>query len=238
LVNRTPTVQAAPGAKVVPVQLSESVLKNQVRAFAPAPEFTATLLTVTEAPPAAAVFLKVTVPVPVPKFRIGVATVIDSGFGVTDTVAGTTPVPDRATGEPVTGTLAASVNVALTAPVAVGANTTLIVQLEADAKVTPQVPPAAPAGREYRGDEKVKPMPVSVEPPVFCSVTVFAALVEPVATFPKASVVGVTLATAGPAGPVNSTAPTSTALFVFLGLSKKSLAGAIWYVVFELAFVM
>ena len=146
--NLTLTVQAAPGAKVVPVQLSASALKNQVRPFEPAPEFTATLLTVTEAPPAAAVFLNVTVPVPLPRLSVGVATVINSGFGVIDTVAGAMPVPESGTGEPVTGTLAAIVNVAGTAPVAVGENTTLIVHVETAAKVAPHryrppLPPAA-----------------------------------------------------------------------------------------------
>jgi len=245
LVNLTFTVQVAPGAKVVPVHVSDpgvtkldSALKNQVKRPEPAPEFTATLLTVTDAPPAAAVLRNVTVPIPVPKLPVGVATVINSGFGVMDTLAGATPVPDSATGDPVTGTLAAIDNVAGTETNAVGANTTLIVQLEAEAKVAPQVPPAPPAGREYRGDEKVKPMPVRVAPPVFWSVTVCAALFEPVATFPKASVVGVTFATAGPAVPVNSTAPTSTELLAFLSVPKKSSDGAAWYVVFELPGVM
>jgi hypothetical protein len=59
-----------------------------------------------------------------------------------------TPVPLRATGEPVIVTLPVIVSVALTSPVAVGENTTLIVQVAPAAKVAVQVPPAAPAGRE------------------------------------------------------------------------------------------
>src|SRR5580692_9743193 len=46
-----------------------------------------------------------------------------------------TPVPDNPTGEPVTVTLAVMVSVPATAPVAVGLNTTLMVQVEPAASV-------------------------------------------------------------------------------------------------------
>jgi hypothetical protein len=60
------------------------------------------LLTVTWAPPAAALFVKVSVPVPV-KFTAPLGRVIVSGFGAIETVARfATPVPVNATGEPVT----------------------------------------------------------------------------------------------------------------------------------------
>ena len=89
---------------------------------------------------------------------------------------GAVPVPLRFTGCPVIpALLAVTVICAVRAPVAVGMNTMLIVQLEAAAKLVPQVPPAAPAGREKSvAFVPVKPtvMPVSVAPPVFDSVTV------------------------------------------------------------------
>ena len=60
-----------------------------------------------------------------------------------------TPVPVRATGEPVTATLAAMIAVpaGVTAPSAVGENATLIVQVLFGGKALPHVPPAVPAGR-------------------------------------------------------------------------------------------
>ena len=95
--------------------------------------------------PSVEVFFSVTVPVPV---GVPVGSVMVSGLGVIDTVPRATPVPVSVTGEPVTGTLALMVNVPLTRPVAVGVNTTLMLQAEPAVKVAPQVPPAAPAGRE------------------------------------------------------------------------------------------
>lgn len=59
-----------------------------------------------------------------------------------------TPVPLSDTGEPVAVTLPVTLTVAFTRLVAVGENTTLIVHVEAAARVAPQVPPAVPAGRE------------------------------------------------------------------------------------------
>jgi len=58
-----------------------------------------------------------------------------------------TPVPVRATGDPVTATFAAIVAVPATAPSAVGENATLIVQVLFGGKALPHVPPAVPAGR-------------------------------------------------------------------------------------------
>ena len=56
-------------------------------------------------------------------------------------VPAATPVPVNATGEPVTGTLPVMVTVPVLAPALVGENLTMIVQVEAAAKVAPQVPP-------------------------------------------------------------------------------------------------
>jgi hypothetical protein len=104
-VNRTPTVHEAPGASVVPVQVSApaTALKNQVRRLLPAPEETATPVTVADAPVAALpVFVNVTVPVPL-RGLPPAANVIVSGFGVIDTVARVaTPVPVKVTGVGVT----------------------------------------------------------------------------------------------------------------------------------------
>jgi hypothetical protein len=127
-----------------------------------------------------------------------------------------TPLPLRLTGEPATGTLAVTVSVPFTAPAAFGENTTLIVQEVSEARVPPQVPP----DRVKRGDEKARVIPVRVDPPVLLRVSVWAALVVPIVTSPKDSGPPVMLATAGPALPVNSTAPASTALLPFLGLPK------------------
>jgi len=113
-------------------------------------------------------------------------------------------------------------------PVAVGEKTTLIVQFAPAARVPPQLgaPPGNPplAMRAY-GAVTATLMPVRPAPPVLCRVRFWDALVAPTTTFPKASDVGVTLATATEV-PANSTAPASTALFVFLGFSKKSFGGA------------
>jgi len=70
----------------------------------------------------------------------------DLGFGVR--VIAATPVPESPTGEPVTGTLALMVTVAFIAPVVLGWNTTLMVQLAPGNRGLVQLPPAAPAGRE------------------------------------------------------------------------------------------
>ena len=102
LVNLTPTVQLSPGTRVVPVQVSGiaafAALKNHVDEVPPE---TAKLLTVVCAPvPAGAVLVSVTVAVPV---LVPLGRVIVSGLGVMDTVAlAATPVPVRATGDPVT----------------------------------------------------------------------------------------------------------------------------------------
>jgi len=100
-VNLTATVQLAPGARVVPVQLSgpasAPTLKKKVSTDPPE---TATVETVICAPVAGAVLAKVTVPVPE---LTPVGKVIVSGFGEIDTVArAATPVPVSETGVVVT----------------------------------------------------------------------------------------------------------------------------------------
>src|ERR1700757_769123 len=100
LVNLTPTVQLAPGARVAPQQLSAptTLLKKKVVRLPPE---TASEATVMLAPVVAgAVFVRVTAHVPV---LTPAANVIVSGLGVIDTVARVaTPVPVSVTGEPVT----------------------------------------------------------------------------------------------------------------------------------------
>src|ERR1700688_3080424 len=87
-------------------------------------------------------------------------------------ITGNTPVPLSATGEPVTFTLAKMVSVPFTAPVAVGVNTTLMVQVVPGFKVVVQVPPA----REKTGDENSSEISNPCAVPVLCSVRVRAAL--------------------------------------------------------------
>ena len=83
------------------------------------------------------------------------------------TIAAAVPVPLSVTGEPATVALDVIVNVAGTAPAAVGENTTLIVQAPvAVVNVAPQVPPAAPAARAYRGDENASVIPVMLTVPL------------------------------------------------------------------------
>ena len=119
------------------------------------------------------------------------------GLGLTLAVgAGGVPVPLRATGEPLTGTLPVMDSVPLTDPVIVGEKTTLIVQVAPPARLVPQVPPAAPVGREYTVDENVREIAVRFAPPLFDSVSVWGVLLLPVATEPKEREVGETLAIA------------------------------------------
>ena len=108
----------------------------------------------------------------------------------------------------------------------------MIVQEALTAKVAPQVPPAAPAGRE-KGcgvpPPKVKTPPAKAVVPVLVTVTVIAALVVRTSWLPNASVVGDTLALPVVAAPLpNSTAPGSkcpSPPVSGLGLPKKSVAG-------------
>src|ERR1700722_16104507 len=213
-VKRTPTVQLAPAASVVPVQLSDppTTLKYQVISPPPVPFATATALIVVVAPDATVlVFVNVTVPVPESLLR---ATVIASGFGLTDAVAGATPVPLSVTGEPVTVALPpVMVAVPDAGPAVVGANTMLIVQVEPAARVAVQVLPVPCAN----GAVTATAAPVKSAPPVLCSVRVSAALVDPSATLPKASGPPVTL-TMAMAGATYSTAPASTDLLVLRAL--------------------
>ena len=147
--------------------------------------------------------VKVTVPVPV---KDPVARVIVRGFGVIETVAGVaTPVPLSATGEPATATLARMVRVPLSAPAAVGENTTLMVQVAPAARVVVQVPPDC----EKTPDEKTSVIPVPDAVPVLCSVRVFAELTVPTAQLPKLSGPPVTLSVATGTDEPNSIAPGS-----------------------------
>src|SRR6516165_6545499 len=128
-----------------------------------------------------------------------------------------TPVPESATGEPLTGTLAVMVTVPAFAPVEVGENVTVIVQDAPAASTAPQVPPARANTAGGGAGEVVATataMLLASAVPVLCRVSVSAWLVEPVVTLPKASGPPVTFRIAVPPAPTNSTAPASTAPLV------------------------
>jgi len=127
----------------VHVSAPATALKDQLRPPPPIPFVTATPVTVTGE--VVEVLVRVTAPVPV---IVPVANVIVKGLGVIDTVPGVTPVPLRAIGEPLMATLPPRVSVAFTNPLAVGKNTTLMVQVAPAARFGPHVPPAGPGGRE------------------------------------------------------------------------------------------
>src|SRR4029077_7160841 len=78
-----------------------------------------------------------------------------------------TPFPLRATGEPLTPTLAVIVTLPATGPGAVGENTMLIVQLPAAVNVVPHEPPERPNGADTETE-----IPVAVAPPLLYSVSV------------------------------------------------------------------
>lgn len=103
--------------------------------------------------------------------------------------AGAVPVPVRATvcGEPVA--LSAIERLAVKAPAAVGLNSTETVQLAAAARVVPQVV------ADFRKEAALVPVMVSevsvtVTVPVFFTVTVCAAVVEPTVVDAKVRLVG------------------------------------------------
>src|ERR1700687_2117717 len=136
-----------------------------------------------------------------------------------------TPVPERATGEPATMALAVMDSDPTYDCAAVGVNATMIVQVPPAAKLVPQLPP----DREKPAGKAPTVMPVRGPIPVLCSVRVRVGLgVVPTTTLPKANGPPVTLATAGPPAPWNSTAPTSNRFCTAgsgLGLPKKSVLG-------------
>ena len=136
---------------------------------------------------------------------------------------GATPVPVRVTGEPVTATLAVIVAEPVAGVVDVGVNVTVMVQVPATGvRVAVQVPPAL-----ANGAVTTTVMPVKLAVPVLCRVRVCGALVVPTATPVNVKGPPVTLAMATEVPPpTNSTAPESTAPFVFLEVPKKSTAGA------------
>src|SRR5450631_4155143 len=81
-VNLTVAVQLAAGSRIVPVQVSESLVKKNVSADPP---------------------VRVTLPVPV-RLRAPVGSVMVRGLGVIETVPAATPVPVSGTGALVTAT--------------------------------------------------------------------------------------------------------------------------------------
>ena len=96
-----------------------------------------------------------------------------------------TPVPLNATGDPTTGKLPLIVRLPVAAPVAVGLNTTLMVQVAPLASVAAQVPPAvARANCAVNTSGKVK---VNAPPEVLLTMSCIDALVVPATTFPNAS---------------------------------------------------
>jgi hypothetical protein len=135
------------------------------------------------------------------------------------------PVPLSETGEPVTVTLAATLSAPVNGPATVGEKTTLMVQVVAAANVAPQVPPAVPAGRE-NGAAVAIVIPVRLAVPTLCNTSCCDGLVVPVATVPNDNGPPDRFAIAVAAPAINSTAPASTAPFVFRCVPKKSVFGA------------
>ena len=91
-------------------------------------------------------------------------------------------MPESDTGEPVTATFAVMVTEPVFAPVLVGENVTVIVQVVPAARVAPQVPPVRVNWFGVVGILVVATatvMPVASAFPVLCSVKVCAALVVP-----------------------------------------------------------
>src|SRR3954467_14501568 len=102
-----------------------------------------------------------------------------------------------------------------------------MVQLAPAFSVPAQVPPVREKTFGVVGVEVVTTLtviPVTVAAVLLLRVTVCAGLVELTGTLPNDTDVGETLTV--PAAATNSTAPASTLLLVFLGLPKKSVAGA------------
>src|ERR1700674_1555467 len=101
----------------------------------------------------------------------------------------------------------------------------MIVQVPPAAKLAP-LGPQVPPDREKPAGKTPTVIPVRGPIPVLCSVRVRVGLgVVPTTTLPKANGPPVTLATAGPPAPWNSTAPTSNRFCTAgsgLGLPKKS----------------
>ena len=109
-------------------------------------------------------------PAPTPRFAVGVHFV---GVRVA-VVTAAIPVPDRATGEPLTATPAEMVRLPDFKPVEVGLNTIPIVQLVLPARVKPALAPQVPlfpVARAY-DPENERLIPVADDPPVLLSVTV------------------------------------------------------------------
>lgn len=119
-----------------------------------------------------------------------------------------TPVPERATGEPVTTTLPVMVAVPLLVTAAVGLKITPMVQVLPAARVVPQVPP-----ERENGAVTATVIPVKEAVPVLLRVSVWAALVDPTVTLPKGNEVGATLAM----GAVAVVVPLSTTVALVAG---------------------
>lgn len=192
-------------------------VKDQI---SPAP-VTATFVTETLDPPAAAVLVSVTLPDPV---SVPEGRVIENGLGLIATVAlDVTPVPEMLTGVPVmVAPVYATANDAVEVVVVVGAYCTLMVQEAPTARATPQL--GAPAGnvpvviRENGAARLLNVPPASAVLPVLVTVRLRIAVV-PVAKLPKANGLGLTVAERG-ATPVpvkatgELTTPTPAAVIV------------------------
>src|SRR5207248_11801320 len=88
-----------------------------------------------------------------------------------------------------------------------------MVQFAPTANAAPQVPPAAPAGRENgcgRPPPKVKLPPANAPVPVLVTVSVCAALVVPATWFPNASGLGETVAVLETPVPLSETGEPAT----------------------------
>jgi hypothetical protein len=113
-------------------------------------------------------------------------------------VTGGTPVPLRATEAGPPAALLATLRVPARAPVVVGVNVTLIVQLAPGASVAPQALVC-----EKSPDAAIV-IAFKLALPLFLSVTVFAALVVPLTWLANASAVGLSVATGAPTAVTDS----------------------------------
>jgi len=146
-------------------------------------------------------------PAPTPGFAEGVQVV---GVRVA-LMMGATPVPLSVTGEPVTATVDVRVSEPPARPFAVGLNTTFMVQLAPAAKPAAKVAAVhePPDWENSLDPEMARVIAAEAAAPLLVNVSVFAALVVPVTTFPKANGPPVTASTGTGGVDPNSTAPGS-----------------------------
>jgi hypothetical protein len=178
-VNVTLIVQLAPAAKLPP----QLLVWAKLVAFVPVIPM---LLISSEPLPPGLVSVTGCEALVVPRFWLKVS----AGDRVADP-EGATPVPVSVAVSGLARPATATDSIAEREPMDVGLNVTLMVQFAPPAKVVPQVPPAAPAGRTKTPavvgaiGAIVILMPVSGSAPGFVNVSVCGALVVVIVWFPK-----------------------------------------------------